>query len=54
VVKISRTLADVYDVSDWFVDLVDSGVDLRLFPKQLGLDIGLSTTQGDLVDDAIT
>jgi Aspartyl protease len=33
--------------------LVDSGADLCLFPKQLGLDIGLSTTQGDVVYDAM-
>jgi hypothetical protein len=32
--------------------LVDSGADLSLFPKQLGLDIGLSTTQGDIVYEA--
>jgi Aspartyl protease len=33
--------------------LVDSGADLCLFPQQLGLDIGLSTTQGDVVYDAM-
>ncbi|WP_295619581.1 retropepsin-like aspartic protease [Chamaesiphon sp. GL140_3_metabinner_50] len=33
--------------------LVDSGADLSLFPKQLGLDIGLSLTQGDIVYDAM-
>ncbi len=33
--------------------LVDSGADLSLFSKQLGLDIGLSITQGDIVYEAM-
>jgi predicted aspartyl protease len=33
--------------------LVDAGADLCMFPRQLGLDIGLSTTQGDVVYDAM-
>jgi Aspartyl protease len=33
--------------------LVDSGADLSLFPKQLGLDIGLSLTKGDISYNAM-
>jgi hypothetical protein len=33
--------------------VVDSGADMCLFSKQLGLDIGLSITQGDIVYEAM-
>jgi Aspartyl protease len=33
--------------------VVDSGADMSLFSKQLGLDIGLSITQGDIVYEAM-
>ncbi len=33
--------------------LVDSGADLSLFPRQLGSDIGLSLTKGDVIYNAM-